>query len=193
MQNNSTRQCKTVVIGVSTGGVQALKLVLGGLPSDFPVPILVVAHIMPTADNGLAILLDAHCSLRVKEADDQETINAATVYLAPANYHLLVERDGRLALSIDPLVNFARPSVDVLFESAAEAFGASVIGIILTGAGCDGSNGLARIQQRGGITIVQDPADAEMDAMPGSALHLLKPDFVKPLKEIPGLLVTLVE
>jgi two-component system chemotaxis response regulator CheB len=139
MPKNRTGQFRAVVIGVSTGGVTALKRLLGGLPADFPVPVLIVAHIMPESDDGLAVLLDSLCAIRVKEADEQESMLPGVVYLAPANYHLLVERGGVLALSIDPPVCFARPSVDVLFESAAEAFGSELIGVILTGAGFDGS------------------------------------------------------
>lgn len=189
------RGCKrfrAVVMGVSTGGVAALKTLLGALPADFPIPLLIATHITPDADDGLAVLLDTVCPIRVKEADEQELMIPATVYLAPANYHLLVERSGNLALSIDPPVNFARPSVDVLFESAAEVYGPALIGIILTGAGYDGSKGLLKIQMSGGLTIVQNPADAEMDSMPRSALQLLKADHVVQLTEIPGLLLRLV-
>jgi len=188
MQKNSGIQFRAVVIGASTGGVSALKILLGELPVDFPVPVLVATHISPDSDDGLAVLLDTLCAIRVKEADEQEPLVPGTVYLAPANYHLLVERGGNLALSIDPPVNFARPSVDVLFESAAEAYGPELIGIILTGAGSDGSKGLLKIKNRGGMAIVQAPADAEMDSMPRSALQLLKADFVVPLKGIPPLL-----
>lgn len=188
MRRTDDRLFRLVAVGVSTGGVAALKCLLGELPDDFPLPLLVVAHISPEADDGLALLLDGCCPLRVKEADDHETARAGTVYLAPANYHLLVSRDGVLSLSVDPPVHYARPSVDVLFESAAAACGPALVGIVLTGAGCDGSAGLLDIRQRGGLTIVQDPADAEMDAMPRSALQLLQPDHVLALKEIPGLL-----
>lgn len=191
MQKNNDRQFKAVVIGVSTGGVSALKLLLGALPADYPLPLLVVAHITPDADDGLAVLLNTLCAIRVKEADELEAIRPGSVYLAPANYHLLLERGGTLTLSIDPPVNFARPSVDVLFESAAEAYGPALIGIVLTGAGSDGSAGLLKIHRQGGLTIVQDPADAEMDAMPKSALQLLKADHVVRLREIPGLLLRL--
>ena len=188
MQKSSGNQFRAVVIGASTGGVSALKILLGELPADFPVPVLVATHISPDSDDGLAVLLDTLCAIRVKEADEQESMVPGTVYLAPANYHLLVERGGNLALTIDPPVNFARPSVDVLFESAAEAYGPELIGIILTGAGSDGSKGLLKIKDRGGMAIVQTPADAEMDSMPRSALQLLKADHVVPLKEIPPLL-----
>lgn len=192
MKKNSSRAFKLVVIGVSTGGVTALKFVLGMLPVDFPLPILITTHIMPDSDDGLSQLLDSCSAIRVKEADDQETIAASTAYLAPANYHLLVEKNGNLSLSVDPLVNYARPSVDVLFDSAAQAYGSYVIGIIMTGAGFDGSKGLLKIKNNGGLAIVQDPADAEMDSMPKTALQLLKADYVVKLKEIPELLTMLV-
>ncbi len=182
---------RAVVIGVSTGGVLALKQILSALPADFPIPVLVVTHITPTADDGLAQLLNSQCSIRIKEADEEEPLAPGTVYLAPANYHLLVERRGVLELSVDPPVNFARPSVDVLFESAAEAFGRHLIGIILTGAGHDGSRGLLRIRQAGGLVIIQDPVDAEMDSMPRKALELLVPDYLVSLAELPTLLCRL--
>ena len=192
MQKNSGREYKALVIGVSTGGVSALKYLLGALPTDFPIPVLIVTHITPDSDDGMAVLLNALCSIRVKEADEQETITSGTVYLAPANYHLLVERDGTLALSVDPPVNFARPSVDVLFESAAEVYGAELIGVILTGAGSDGSKGLLKIKNHDGVTIVQDPADAEMNSMPQSALQLVQADYVVRLQELPELLLRMV-
>lgn len=189
MKKSNVRPFKAVVIGVSTGGVTALKRLLGALPVNFPIPILVTTHITPDSDDALAVLLDSLCAIRVKEADEHETIIPGTVYLAPANYHLLIERSGNLSFSIDPPVNFARPSVDVLFESAAEVYGAAVIGIILTGAGFDGSRGLLKIKNNGGMAIVQDPVDAEMDSMPRSALKLLKADYVVQLSEIPALLI----
>ncbi|MEI6209407.1 MAG: chemotaxis protein CheB [Desulfuromonadales bacterium] len=191
MPDCSCRQFRAVAIGVSTGGVSALKFLLGRLPADFELPLLVVTHISPDSDDGLAVLLDTLCAIRVKEADEQEAITHGTAYLAPANYHMLVERGGTLAFSIDPPVNFARPSVDVLFESAADVYGAALIGVILTGAGFDGSKGLLKIKNSGGLAIVQDPADAEMDSMPKSALGLLTADHVVPLKELPNLLMRL--
>jgi len=182
---------KAIVIGVSTGGVTALKLLLPALPAGFPVPVLIVTHITPTADDGLALLLDKLSAIRVKEADEEELLAPGTAYLAPANYHLLIERKGCLSLSVDPPVNFARPSVDVLFESAADVYGPALIGIILTGAGNDGSKGLLTIKQRGGMTIIQNPADAEMDSMPKKALELLSPDYLVALKEMPALIIRL--
>ena len=179
---------RAVVVGVSTGGVQALTKLLGRLPADFPLPILIVQHIGPEAGNGLAKLLDERCALCVKEADEQDEIRHGTVYLAPPNYHLLVERGGFLSLSADPHVSFARPSVDVLFESAAEAFGPALIGIVLTGANFDGSRGLKTIKQKGGVAIVQDPEDADAKQMPQSALAATEVDYVVALEGLATLL-----
>lgn len=182
---------RAIVVGVSTGGVAALKRILVGLADNFPLPVMIATHITPDSDDALAVLLDTLCAIRVKEADDREQVEPGTVYLAPANYHLLVERGGYLALSVDPPINYARPSVDALFESAAVAYGPMLIGAILTGAGFDGAKGLLKIKNSGGLTIVQDPADAEMDSMPVSALQLRQADHVVPLQEIPGLLTRL--
>jgi two-component system chemotaxis response regulator CheB len=175
---------KVVVVGVSAGGVAALKTLLGGLPADFPLPILIVQHISPNAGDGLARLLNELCPIRVKEADEREAIVPATVYIAPPNYHLLLECGGFLSLSADSHVSYARPSVDVLFKSAAEAFAAGVVGVILTGANFDGSAGLQMIKALGGVAVVQDPADAEVPQMPAAALAATGVDFVLPLAEI---------
>ena len=183
---------EVVVIGVSAGGFNALKRLLGGLPADFPLPVLIVQHLR-AGSGTLAESLQNFCRIRLKEADEGETIMPGTVYLAPPDYHLLVEGDGTLSLSVDPPVRYARPSVDVLFESAAEAFGAGVLGVILTGANDDGSAGLQRIKATGGTTIVQDPADAEVAQMPLNALRATNPDHVLSLARIPCLLCTLAE
>jgi two-component system chemotaxis response regulator CheB len=179
---------KAIVIGVSSGGVQALKLLLGRLPVNFPLPVLIVQHISPDAGNGMAKLLDNLCAIRVKEADEQEPIEPETVYLAPPNYHLLVERGGLLALSADPPVSYARPSVDVLFESAAAVFGPALIGIVLTGANYDGSEGARTIKKSGGTVIVQDPKDADTPQMPLAAIGATQPDYIVALAEMPALL-----
>lgn len=182
------RRYDAIVIGVSMGGVEALGILLGGLPGDFPLPLLIVHHIAPDSESTLAGMLNGRCAVSVKEADEEESITAGTAYLAPPNYHLLVDKSGTLALSVDEPVNFARPSVDVLFESAADAFGPALIGVILTGAGSDGAQGLKMIKERGGITIVQAPEDAEADSMPLSALAAVEVDHVLPLRDISGLL-----
>jgi two-component system chemotaxis response regulator CheB len=183
---------EAVALGVSTGGLEALERLLAGLPRDFPAPILAVQHLDPERESLLADLLSAHTRLRVKEADPDEQPLPGTVYLAPANYHLQVEPGGRLSLSADPPVNFARPSVDVLFETAAAAFGPALAGIVLTGAGQDGARGLKAIQARGGITIIQEPGDAACPGMPQAALAAVRPDHVARLADLPGLLVRLV-
>lgn len=193
MVETRLRRFKAVALGISTGGVGALKRVLGALPPEFPLPILVVQHISPNSQDGLPVLLDALCPIHVKEADEGEVPGPGTVYVAPPNYHLLVERDGRLALSTDPPVCFARPSADVLFESAALVYGAGLIGIVLTGAGSDGSHGLKRIKDCGGLTIIQEPGDAEATSMPNHALQATRPDHVVPLALLPQLLARLGE
>lgn len=191
MDRNSSGKFRAVVAGVSSGGVEALELVISALPADFPLPVMVVAHISPESGNGLALLLDEQCAIRVKEADEMETAAAGTVYLAPPNYHLQVEKDGSLSLSVDPPVMFARPSVDVLFESAASVFGAGLIGVVMTGVGSDGSNGLRRIRDAGGVAVVQDPAGAIADGMPRNAIEAASPDYIVPLQQIAPLLVRL--
>lgn len=183
---------RAVVVGVSSGGVHALGSLLGALPADFPLPILIVQHIGAEAGDGLVRLLYGQSRLHVKEADEQELPLPGHVYLAPPNYHLLVESDGRLSFSADAPVSYARPSVDVLFESAAEAYGPTLIGIILTGANHDGSLGMARIKQQGGVTIVQDPAEAEAPQMPAAALAASAVDHVALLGNIAALLSALL-
>lgn len=189
MSDSST--FRAVVMGVSSGGVHALGSLLGALPADFPLPILIVQHMGADVGDSLAKLLDAHSPLHVKEADEQDAARPGHVYLAPANYHLLVEQDGRLSLSADAPVSYARPSVDVLFESAADAYGPALIGVVLTGANFDGARGLARIKQCGGLAIVQDPLDAEAPQMPQAALAATKVDRVLPLAGIADALSSL--
>lgn len=182
------RRYRAVAIGVSTGGVDALKRVLPALPATFPLPLLVVIHIAAASGDGLARLLDAASPLCIKEADEGELAMPGTVYVAPPDYHMLVELDGRLALALDPPVNFARPSADVLFESACACYGAALIGVVLTGGGFDGACGLAHIGEAGGYTIVQDPERAALDSMPRHALARRAPDSVVTLDELPVLL-----
>ena len=184
----AARTFQAVVIGVSTGGVRALQTLLGQLPADFSLPVLVVQHMTPDSGSGFAKLLDDRCALHVKEADEQEIILPGTVYLAPPNYHLLVEPAGFLSLSADPPVSFSRPSVDVLFESAAAVFGPELIGVVLTGANFDGSRGLKAIKQGGGVAIVQDPEDAEAEQMPLAAIAATRVDYVVALDGIAALL-----
>jgi two-component system, chemotaxis family, protein-glutamate methylesterase/glutaminase len=187
------RRFKAIVIGISTGGIGTLKPLLGALPADFPLPVIVVQHLSRDTGDKLATLLDGLCAIRVKEADEQESPAGGCVYLAPANYHLLIEPDGSFGFSTDPPVNFSRPSADVLFETAAEAFGRGLIGVVLTGAGADGSEGLKRIKENGGVAVVQDPQDATASSMPKHAIMAVSPDYVVSLAALPQLFITLSE
>ena len=159
-----------VVIGASWGGMRALGRVLADLPADFPTPIAVAQHRDADAeDDLLPHLIGRHTGLEVVDADDKAPLEPGKVLLAPPGYHLLIE-DGAVALSIDAPVQFSRPSIDVLFESASEQYGERTVGVVLTGANADGAAGLAAIKRRGGYTIVQDPASAERTEMPEAAL-----------------------
>ncbi len=184
---NPRKKFKAVVIGTSAGGFHALQVILGALPNDFEFPIIIVQHRMASS-NALPELLNHTTQLRVKEAEDKEPLVAGTVYVAPADYHLLVEKDGRLQLSEDERENFSRPSIDVLFESAADAFGDKLIGVLLTGASRDGAKGLGKIKAYQGCTIVQDPRTAEFKVMPQSAIAELRVDHILPLEEISNFL-----
>lgn len=160
---------KAVVIGGSAGAVQALSLILPKLPASYPAPILIVVHVPPDRDNALVQLFASKAAIAVKEAEDKEPALPGVVYFAPSDYHLLVESDGSLSLSSDELVNHSRPSIDVLMESAADAYGAGLVGVVLTGANDDGAKGLKAILDAGGTAIVEDPSDAYASAMPASA------------------------
>ena len=162
---------KVVVIGASAGAVQALLAILPALPASFARSVLVVVHIPPDRENMLVPLLQSKCRITVKEAEDKEPMEDGVVYFAPSDYHLLVEKDRCLALSTEEAVNFSRPSIDVLFESAADAFGADLVGVILTGANHDGAAGLREIHAAGGVVIVQDRKEAYATAMPDAALR----------------------
>ena len=181
-----------VVIGASLGGLHAVETLLRSLTADFPRPVAIVQHREAGSDDRLGDLLQRHTALPVGEAEDKEAIVPGRVYLAPADYHLLIE-NGNFALSTEPPVWHARPAIDVLFESAAEARGARVIGVILSGANEDGARGLAAIKRRGGVTVVQDPATAESSAMPNAAIAAAEPDQVLPLEEIAPFLVRVCE
>ncbi len=186
-------RAEVIAIGTSLGGLHALLAVLGGLPADLRAPVLVVQHRGAGADASLVSLLRGRTKLSVVEAEDKTTIAAGTVYIAPADYHLLVEGRGALALSTDAPVRSARPSIDVLFETAAEAYGAALLAVLLTGASADGAVGLAQVKTLGGRAIVQDPVTAECAIMPLAGLAATAVDYVLPLDAIGAHLVSLVE
>lgn len=175
---------KAVVIGASAGGLSAFKFVLTALNKDFKLPVLIVQHISAHSDNFITIHLNGLSNIKVKEAEEKEEINGGTAYFSPPNFHMLVEEDKTISLSVEEKVNYARPSIDVLFETAAYAYSNQLIGILLTGANYDGAAGLKMIHDRGGLTIVQDPMTAEVSVMPESALKLFNPDKILSLQEI---------
>ena len=179
---------EAVVIGVSSGGMAALKYLFSALPADFRLPIIVVQHVSARSDNKWIELLNEQSKLNIKEADEKEVIEQGNAYIAPSNYHLLIEKDKTFSLTIDERVNFARPSIDVLFESAAEAYKDKLIGIILTGSNHDGTNGIKRIKECGGLAIIQDPETAESSYMPESAIAAIQPDYILSLENIIDLL-----
>lgn len=180
-----------VVIGGSAGAFEPLTKILSVLPRGFPLPIAVVLHVAPGRPSLLSQVLSPHCALPVHEVDDKEAIAAATVYVAPPNYHLLMEKTGHFSLSVDDLVHFSRPAIDVLFESAADVYEASLVGILLSGANEDGARGIARIKAGGGTTIVQAPADTQVRTMSEAAMRLTQPDHVLSANDIGPLLVQL--
>ncbi len=183
---------KAVVIGTSTGGMAALGEVLHALPRNFPLPILIVQHISSRSDGFIVRYLNELSAIRVKEADEKEQIEAGCAYISPPNYHMMLDQDSCIALSVDSKVSYARPSIDVLFETAADVLREGLIGVILTGANSDGSKGIAAIKKRGGIAIVQDPATAEAEAMPGYAIKAAQVDYVLSLKNIGAKLIEIV-
>ncbi|WP_158929400.1 chemotaxis protein CheB [Acidisphaera sp. S103] len=175
---------EAIVIGASAGAVEALSVILPSLPADYEVPMLIVVHVPPDNKGILAQLFQAKCNIEVREAEDKEPISDGTAYFAPPDYHLLVEPDKSLSLSSDAPVLFSRPSVDVLFESAADAYGADLIAIVLTGANEDGAEGLRAVADAGGTIIVQSPEGAYASAMPAAAIAACPNARVMSLEEI---------
>jgi two-component system chemotaxis response regulator CheB len=181
-----------VVVAASMGGVAALGQLLGLLPADFPAAVLVVQHLSPDHPSRLAAVLRGRTALRVQEAAGGEAMQAGTVYLAPPARHLLVGADGTLSLSDGPPVHFSRPSADVLFESAAAAFGERVVAVVLTGRDSDGSRGAAEVRRLGGSVVAQDPETAAVPSMPANAIRTGAVERVLPLAAIAPALLQLV-
>ena len=175
---------KAIVIGASFGGMEAVKKVITGLPSDFKIPIAIVLHIGNNNINTYMSLLGNQSHYVVKEAEEKEPLKEQTVYFAPPNYHLLIEEDFTQSLSTDEKVNFSRPAIDVLFETAAWSLKNNLIGILLTGSNNDGAEGLKTIKNNGGTTIVENPETAFAGTMPETAVELFKPDYILDLKDI---------
>lgn len=180
----SRRSIEAVVMGASTGGIEALIGLLRAIPEGFEPAILIVMHIPSTQDTLLVDVLQPHCVLPLREAEDKAPIESGTVYVAAPGYHLLVEPSRSLALSVDEPVNFCRPSIDLLFESAAHAYGENLLGIVLTGANEDGARGLKAVRSANGIGWVQEPRTAVAGVMPASALEYAGADRVLSLPQI---------
>jgi two-component system chemotaxis response regulator CheB len=181
-------QYELVAIGTSWGGLSALSRLLADLPAELDQAIVIAQHrSTESSEGGLRGLLQSYTDRVIRDAEDKDPIERRHVYLAPPDYHLLVE-PGWLALSVDDVVQFARPSIDVLFESVADAYGERAIGIILTGANDDGASGLACIKQRGGVAIVQDPGTSERRHMPDAAIAAVDADAVLPIEEMSAFL-----
>ena len=173
-----------VVIGASAGAIEALSRILPNIPADYPAAIMVVVHVPPDSNSMLVELFQRKSEVRVKEAEDKETIEVGTVYFAPPDYHVLVEPNRRLSLSGEEPINYSRPSIDVLFESAAECYRERLLGIVLTGANSDGARGLRAIVDAGGAAVVQDPDSALVSAMPLAALQACPTARTLDLEEI---------
>lgn len=177
-----------ILIGTSWGGLAALRAVVSGLPDGFPIPVAIVQHRHRDSDAMLARFLQGHTTLSVCEVEDKQPVEPGSVFIAPANYHLYVER-GFFSLSIDAPVRYSRPSIDVAMMSAADAYGHHGVGVVLTGANADGSAGLRRMADAGGLAVVQDPATAEMPVMPQAALTAVPTARVFPIGRIAPFLV----
>lgn len=183
---------EAIVIGCSAGGLDALRPLLHALASPVPQAVIVCSHSGDPGTGLLAALLAPHAHLPVKEARERWPVQPGVIHVTPPGYHLLIERDRHFSLSVDAPEHYSRPSIDVLFESAAEAYGARLIGVMLTGASPDGAHGLACIRRRGGLAVVQDPAEAAASAMPQAALDHAGADYCMPLAQIAPLLNQLV-
>jgi two-component system chemotaxis response regulator CheB len=172
-----------IVVGTSAGGLRALEVLFGALPRTFPVPIVAVQHRARESSDTYAEVLSKKASLPVREATDDDSLDAPVVLLAPPDYHVLVA-PGHVCLSIDDPVTYSRPSIDVLFESAADAYGPNVLAVLLTGKSADGAKGMARIKEAGGFLIVQEPRTAECPEMPSAAIVRAAVDKILPLEDI---------
>jgi two-component system chemotaxis response regulator CheB len=185
------RHFEAVVVGASAGGVNALMQVLPALPRGYRLPIVVVLHVRSGRQNQLVEVFQQRVQLPVREAGDKEDVIPGTLYFAPAGYHLLLENERSFSLSCDAPLHFARPAIDITMESAADVYGASLAGILLTGANDDGAQGMAAVGRAGGLTVVQDPDEANVGVMPLEAIRVRPPDLVLPLEQIKQLLLML--
>jgi len=180
--------CEALVVGASSGAVEALTQLLPAVPAAARIPVVVVVHLPANRPSLLVEVFASRCSARVREPEDKEPMTAGSIWFAPSNYHLLIEADRSFAFSTDLPVNFSRPSIDVLFESAADTFARSLCCVVLTGANEDGALGASSVRKRGGLVIVQDPNSAEAKQMPSAAIARANPQIVTTLPEIADLI-----
>ncbi|GAB4055941.1 chemotaxis protein CheB [Spirosoma litoris] len=190
-ENRVINSCQVVVIGGSTGSIDVLLKLLPALRSPLLFTLIIVLHRKNTADSTLANLFSLKTSLPLKEVDDKDVIVPGTIYLAPADYHLLIEKDGTFSLDDSEKVNYSRPSIDVTFESAADVYGSSLVGVLLSGANSDGTNGLVAIKRAGGVSIVQQPETAQVAFMPQQAILSAPIDYVLDIQELISFMNTL--
>ncbi len=183
---------KAIVIGASAGGMESISAILKKLPIDFTVPIIIVQHLSPKSKGYMVSYLNKSSELQVKEADEKEKLISGFVYIAPANYHLLIEDDETFSLTVGEKINYSRPSIDLLFETASDVYQDNLIGIILTGANNDGSLGLKKIKERGGLTIVEDPDTAMVNIMPKAAMGATEIDYILGVDNIAKIIMKLV-
>ena len=191
VKRDRSRRFKAVVVGASAGGVEALLAIFADLRPGFGLPIIVVLHLPDERRSQLADVFGRRLQVPVKEVDDKESIVPGTVYFAAPGYHVSIERDHSFSLSREERVHYSRPSIDYLFESAADVYQQRLAAILLTGANRDGARGLSQVKQAGGLTIIQDPDEAQVATMPRAALELFQPDCILPLRGIGRLLVEL--
>lgn len=189
----AARRPQAIIIAGSAGGVDALLQLLPALPAGMRVPVICMLHLPANRESRLAELFAERAAVPVREAADKQPVEDGTLYFAGSGYHLSVEHDRTFSLSCEPPVHFARPAIDLLMQSAAEVFDAALVGILLTGANQDGAAGMAQIAARGGLTVVQDPAEAQVATMPQAAIDAHQPGLVLPLAAIRELLELLVE
>ena len=190
-QDAPPRRVEAVIIGASAGGVDALLRLLPALPERFRLPVIIVLHLPEGRESQLTAIFRQRSSIAVHEPVDKEKINPATLYFAGPGYHLSIEKDKTFSLSCEAPVHYSRPSIDLLMESAADAYGDKLAGILLTGANYDGAAGLAKIREAGGFTVVQDPTQAQVATMPEAAIHRLQPDLILGLDDIRNLILQL--
>lgn len=191
-KGKSTGRYKALLIGGSAGALSPLLKILQKLPASFPLPVIIVLHRLNNNDDTLEHVLAHKTKLKIKEVEDKDAILPGHAYLAPADYHLLIEKNQRLSLDVSEKVLFSRPAIDVTFESAVAAYADGIIGIVLSGANADGSEGLRAIKDAGGVAIVQAPAEAEIAVMPESAIALAQPQYVEDTSNITARILQLI-